>query len=233
MIKIDYNVTTFEQPSNKRKLKFRPFVVKEEKLLLMAKESNNFQTILLAVKQVIQNCCLETGFNVNTLTVFDLEYLFLKLRSISISNVQKFMSKDEEDGKEYHHVINLDDVQIVYPKEEVSNKIKANSDITLVLKYPTCDILDDKDLEEKIKKDGIFDIVLHCIDKVFFKDNVLKMGTKEKQELLDQLPIPVYKQIEAFLLNMPKLEYRIHWKNSLGTEKAWVFRSLKDFFLFL
>jgi hypothetical protein len=232
-LEMNYSISTIEQPSTKKSLKFRPFVVREEKHLLMAKESDKTQDVLLAIKNIVQSCCLEPNFNVDNITIFDLEYIFLQLRSISISNVQKFTSKDPDDNKEYNHIINLNDIKVVYPESQISNKIEVNKNITLLLKYPTCDLLDDRFLEEKLKKDGIYSIILNCIDKVFDKGNLIKLNIEEKENFLNNLTIPVFNKMEEYLKNSPKIEYKVFWKNSLGKEKAWVFKSLKDFFLFL
>ena len=105
--KIDYPVYKIKVPSQKKESQFRPFLVKEEKLLLMAKESDNTSDILSAIKQIINNCSIDSKFDVNKLALFDLEYVFLKLRSISVDNIVKVSYKDNEDEKVYDFEIDL------------------------------------------------------------------------------------------------------------------------------
>src|SRR5574343_282713 len=95
--KIDYPILNIKVPSTKKEHMFRPFLVKEEKILLMAKESRNNADIFTAIKQVVQNCCLDEKFKIDALPIFDLEYLFIKLRAFSIDNVIKINYRDEEE----------------------------------------------------------------------------------------------------------------------------------------
>jgi len=231
--KITYPISIFEQPSTKKKLKFRPFLVKEEKILLMAKQSESFQEIMQSVKTILQDCCMEKDFDVNQIPIFDLEILFLKLRSISVNNVEKISIQDREDGQTYNLIINLDKIELIYPEVIPSNKIQVNKDITILMKYPTSDIFDDKALESKLNKEGIYDLILTCIDKIFDKDNLLKFEPDEKKEFLENLDVKTYNKMRDFLLSIPKLELRIEYKNKLGNSKTILFNSLRDFFIFL
>ena len=231
---INYAVAVLEQPSTKKKLRFRPYVVKEERILLMAKENNSFLEVLRAVKQILQNCCLERDFNASKITLFDLEYLFLKLRAVSVNNVVRFSSLDKEDNKNYKHAINLDDVKVLFPENMPSSKIEISKDLVIMMKYPTVDFIEDKELTtENLEEMGIDSLLVNCMDKVFEKDRVLKLTESEKKELLDNLSIKSFDEMKEFLFAVPKIEYRVYWKNSLDKNKFWLFSSLKDFFLFL
>jgi len=221
-----------EQPSTKKNLKFRPFLVKEEKVLLMAKESGVFQDIMIVIKDIVQACCLESNFNVNDITLFDLEYFFIKLRAISISNIERFSSVDNDDNITYYHIINFNEVEVDFP-EKVSNKIEVTKDLTLVLKYPTVSIFDEKDLETIFKKEGIHYLILHCIDKVFEHDSLIRLTQEEKAEFLGNLDVKTYNKLKDFLQSTPKIDHKVYWTNSLGIKKFWQFSSIKDFFLFL
>ena len=108
--KIEYPIHLINIPSINKKIKFRPFLVKEEKLLLMAKESDNLADNLLATKQVINNCCLEP-LDINKLAIFDLEYIFLKLRALSVDNMVKLSYVDNEDNKTYTFDVDLNEVE--------------------------------------------------------------------------------------------------------------------------
>jgi len=114
---------TFEViiPSINKTVLFRPFLVKEEKILLMAQQSNDDKDIIKAIKQVVNNCCLDDKLDIDKLATFDLEYLFLKLRARSVNNVVEILYKDAEDEKEYKFSINLDDVEVTMPKKSEKN----------------------------------------------------------------------------------------------------------------
>ena len=119
--KIDYPIYTIEIPSTKQKARFRPFLVKEEKLLLMAKESENSADILTAVKQIVNNCAIDPNFDVDKLAVFDLELIFIKLRAFSVDNIIKVAYKDLEDEKIYNFDIKLDEVSVIFPENNEKN----------------------------------------------------------------------------------------------------------------
>jgi hypothetical protein len=221
------------QPSTKKELKFRPFLVKEEKILLMAKESGSFRDIMYAIKEVVGKCCLEPTFDVNKIPIFDLEILYLHLRAISVNNIEKFKTKDNDDNLEYDFLINLYEIKLKYPEKEVSNVIKINKDISVVMKYPSVDLYNENELEAKIKENGVIYILVDCIEKVFEKDVLIMMTDEEKVEFLNSLDIKSYNKMKEFITSIPVLEYTIYWTNSLGKKKFFIFNSLKDFFFFL
>ena len=231
--KITYPISVFEQPSTKKKLKFRPFLVKEEKVLLMAKQSESFQEIMQAVKSILQDCCQEKDFDVNQIPIFDLEILFLRLRAVSVNNVEKISIQDDEDQQKYNLIIDLNNVNLIYPEEVPSNKIQVGKDITIVMKYPTSDIFEEEDIEKKFNKEGVYELVLTCIDKIFDKDTLLKFTLEEKKEFLENLDIKTFNKMRDFLLSIPKLELRIEYKNKFCNTRTILFNSLRDFFIFL
>ena len=140
---------TIVQPSTQKELLIRPFLVKEEKILLIAKESAEDKDVYGSVKQVVQNCVLTDGFDVNDIPVYDLEYLFIKLRSVSVSNIVKFSVEDSDDGITYDLEANLDEVEVNFPADH-DNKIMITDDVGVVLRAPT------PQLAEQIK--GMTDI---------------------------------------------------------------------------
>ena len=162
--KIDYSMVNIKVPSLNKNYKFRPFLVKEEKLLLMARESENSEDILLAIKQVVNNCVLDK-LDIDKLAVFDLEYIFLKLRSISVDNIVTLSYTDLEDKKPYEFKINLDDVKVIYP-EKIDNNIKINSKSGIVMSYPSASLYEDKEFLT-LKKDYLFELIIKCLDKLY------------------------------------------------------------------
>lgn len=229
--KIDYPIHNIEVPSLKKKFKFRPFLVKEEKLLLMAKESNTESDVLGAIKQIINNCSLESNLNINKLTLFDLEFIFLKLRSISVDNKVKVQYKDAEDQKVYDFEINLDDVKVEFP-EKMDNNIKITAKSGLTMKYPSASLYDDKEFLG-LEKDYLFELIVRCIDTIYYEDNIYPAKDYKKEDLsefLENLDIKTFQQIQNFLINVPKMVYKINYKNSLDHDREIVLNSLNDFF---
>jgi len=229
--KIEYPIHTIEIPSLKKKVKFRPFLVKEEKLLLMAKESAVEADVLGAIKQIINNCSLDQTLNINKMTIFDLEFVFLRLRSISVDNKVKVSYKDSEDQKVYDFEINLDDVKVEFP-EKMDNNIKITATSGLTMKYPSASLYDDKEFLG-IEKDYLFELIVRCIDTIYSEDNVYPAKDYKKQDLsefLENLDIKTFQQIQDFLVNSPKMVYKINYKNSMDHDREIVLNSLNDFF---
>lgn len=229
--KIDYPIYKIKIPSLKKDLQFRPFLVKEEKLLLMAKESENSSDILSAIKQIINNCAIDSKFDVNKLSVFDLEYVFLKLRAISVDNVVKVSYKDKEDEKVYDFSINLDEVEVKFP-EKIENSIKITDKSGIVMKYPSAALYDDKDFLS-IEKDYMFELVVRCIDTIYYEDQVYKANEYKKEDLnefLENLNVRVFDKIQQFLINVPRIEHKIEYVNENGNKREIILSSLNDFF---
>jgi hypothetical protein len=222
-----YNVSI---PSLNKNYKFRPFLVKEEKILLMAKESDKEADIFSAIKQIVNVCCLD-DLNVDKLAIFDLEYVFLKLRSFSIENIVKVSYTDLEDNKNYDFTIDLNDIEVKFP-DKIINTIKISDTMGIVMKYPSASIYDDKEFLE-LDKDYLFELIIRCVDKVYDEDTMFEAkdySRKEIGEFLENLDSKTFTSIQEFLLNSPKLEHVIKYKNSLDNEREIVLNSLNDFF---
>lgn len=228
--KIEYPIHLINIPSINKKIKFRPFLVKEEKLLLMAKESDNLADNLLATKQVINNCCLEP-LDINKLAIFDLEYIFLKLRALSVDNMVKLSYVDNEDNKTYTFDVDLNEVETKFP-ESNSNKIELTKTSGIIMKYPSASLYDDKEFLN-LDKDYMFQLIIKCLDKFYDDDTVYEFKDykqKEIEEFLDNLNIKTFEKINEFLINTPKLLHVINYKNSLGNDRKIELSSLNDFF---
>ena len=230
---ITYPITIITVPSTKNKLKFRPFITKEEKLLLMAKESDNGSDILLTIKQIVNNCCLEKKVDISKLTIFDLEYIFLKLRAISVDNICKVSYTDSEDNKIYDFEINLNNIEVVFP-EKIDNIIKINDTMGIVMKYPSASLYDDQDFL-KLEKHQFFELIVRCVDKIYEEDNIFEANKYKKEEIsefIDKLPTTTFTKIKEFLTTVPSMKYIINYKNSLGHDRKIELSSLNDFFTF-
>ena len=220
-------------PSLKTKMKFRQFLVKEEKVLLVAKTSNEETDILAAIKQIVQNCSEEPSFNVDNLSIFDLEYIFLKLRGLSVNNVVNLSYRDFEDNKVYDFEVNLDDVKIIEPKQ-VENKIPVSDGVGIIMRYPSASLYSDKKFLSNSKEDAPIDLVIRCIDKVYDSDNVYDAKTFSYEQLLefvDNLDVKSFDKLTDFLANAPRLSYTIKYKNSLGNDREIELSALNDFFM--
>lgn len=229
--KIDYPIYNIKVPSLKKEFKFRPFLVKEEKLLLMAKENDNPVEILSAIKQIINNCSEDKNFEINKIALFDLEYLFLKLRAVSVDNTVTVSYKDIEDGKIYDFEVNLDEVEVIFP-EKIDNKIKITDKSGIIMKYPSASLYDDEEFLN-LEKEQLFELIVRCIDSIYLEDEIYEAKDYKKQELeefLENLNIKVFEKIQNFLLSVPKMEKRLQYKNSLGNDREIVLNSLSDFF---
>jgi hypothetical protein len=231
--KIQYPTTTITFP-DKTKSVFRPMLVREEKLLLMAKESATETDILMAIRQVVNNCSLDPKFDVDTLPLFALEYAFLKLRAFSISDVVRVSYKDDNDNKIYDFDINLEKVTVKYPEVLPEPVIKVTNIAGLKMKWPTAAVYADETfLKAMSEEDSFFKLVVRCIDQVYDGDKVYTTADFNEEELLEfveLLDIKSFQKIRDFLTNVPHLYYKIEYKNSLGQEGQVVLNSLADFF---
>ena len=235
--KIDYPIIDIEFKSLKNsKIKFRPMLVKDEKILLIAKESNSDVDIFTAVKQVVTNCCLDDKFDINKIPLFELEYAFLFLRMQSINNIIELSYHDNEDEKDYKFTINLSDINIIYPEKKVDNKIQLTDDgVGIVLLYPPASLYsNDKFLNSKGVSDS-FDEILHAsIEQIYDRENVYDIATTSKEELntfLESIDSKSYKKIQEFFENVPYMEHIIKYKNGKGTDRTISLRTLNDFFI--
>lgn len=229
--RIDYPIYNIEVPSLKKKYTFRPFLVKEEKLLLMAKESQNTTDILGAIKQIITNCLLDNRLDIDKLAIFDLEYIFLKLRAASVDNMVKVAYKDTEDNQIYEFDIDLNEIKVKYP-EKIENNIKITDKTGLIMKFPSVTLYDDSDFLN-LEKEYLFELIIRCIDKIYQNDEIYEAKDFTKEEIgsfLENLDIKTFEAVQKFLLSVPKLEHEINYKNSNNNDRKIVLSSLSDFF---
>ena len=231
--KIDYPTYTIKIPSTGKSTKFRPFLVKEEKLLLMAKQSESDADILSAIRQVVNNCALDSNFDIDKIAIFDLEYIFLKIRAFSVENTVKVSYKDFEDEKIYDFEIDLNEIDIVVPKT-IDNTVKISEKSGILMKYPSSKLYEDRDFLN-LEKDYMFELLVRCIDKIYLEDEVFDPSNYSREEIsefLENLNVKTFENMQNFLLTVPKMEYKIKYKNSLGNDRQITLNSLNDFFTF-
>ncbi len=229
--KIDKPLVEILVPSVKKNYKFRPFTVKEEKILLMAQTERDEKNIILAIKQVINNCCQESNFDVDKLATFDLEYLFLKLRARSINNVIEVSYRDNEDDKVYDFEINLDEVEMLQ-NADAPNTIAVNDTVGIKMKFPSVNIIDDAPTDASAG-DIVEYLIRNCVDSIYDEENVYPASDYTPQELsewIDNLDIETFNKIRAFFDNLPQMYYKIEYENSLGNKRVIELTTLNDFF---
>lgn len=228
--KISQPVFQLTLPSNNKVIHFRPFTVREEKILMMAQESGEKKDIINSYKQLINNCAIDP-VDVDKLASFDLEYFFIQLRAKSVSNISKIQVRDPDDGELYEVEINLDKIEVV-KNNEVSNNVKLTDTIGIILKYPTFNVLASiNDADDKM--DTTLSILRGCIDQVYEGEevhDVANYSTKEMDEFLMSFNKSQVEEIQKFFEAMPKLSYKAKYFNSKKELKETTIEGLDNFF---
>lgn len=229
--KINHPIFEFVIPSTGKKESFRPFLVKEEKILLMAKSSEDQADILRAIKQIINNCSLNNTFNVDKLAIFDIEYLFLQLRAVSVNNIIKISYRDNEDDEVRDFEIDIKNVKVTFP-ENVDKVIKITDNMGIKMKYPQGMIFDDREFFNS-GEDSFYELIIRCLDKIYDGEEIYEPSDYTKEEIetfLDDVGINVYEKIQTFMYDLPKLYYKLQYTNKNGNERIIELTSLSDFF---
>ena len=223
-------------PSSKRKIKFRPFLVKEEKILIIAMETQDTKQIANAVKNVLSHCILTRGIKVDKLSTFDIEYLFLNIRGKSVGEDIEVMVTCPDDGKtQVPALINVDAIKI-QTSDEHNKDIKLDDTFTLRMKYPSLNefIKNNFSTTGEMNVDDTFDLIASCIDQVYSEEESwtgADCTKKELSEFLEQLNSKQFKMIEKFFETMPKLSHTVKVTNP-NTKKDCeiVIEGLQSFF---
>ena len=230
-------VPTYELtlPSEDKKIKYRPFLVREEKILYIAMETGQNKEMINALKDVVGACTFDV-LNVDRLPIFDVEYLFLQIRAKSVSEVTKFRAICPDDGKTYVETeVDLTKVE-VQVDDEHTNRIMLESgrNLGLVLKYPTLKNYDVGRGLDNIEIDKVFNILIDCIDHIFEGDKIYPAKDTSKQELkefIEGLPQDAFTKIKSFFDTMPKLKHEIEVTNpNTNVTSKIVLTGIADFF---
>ena len=225
-----------ELPSTGQSINYRPFLVKEEKLLVLALETEDTKQITTAIKNVLKNCVLTKGIKVDQLPTFDIEFLFLNIRGKSVGEeieVNIICPDDEE--TQVTITIDLDDIKI-QKNDTHSNQIKLDKDLMMELKYPSLEqfIKNNFDFDDANAMDQSFDLIAACIDKIYTADEVWAVADctkKEVKEFLEQMNSSQFKEIEKFFETMPKLSHTVKVTNPKTKVKSdVVLEGLASFF---
>ena len=234
------NTPTYELtlPSNGKKIKYRPFLVREEKILIMALETEDQKQITDAVVQILDACIMTRGIKIKTLATFDIEYIFLNVRSKSVGetiNVNIICPDDEKTSVEVP--IDLDSIKVKKDKNH-SNIIKLDDNLSLKLKYPSMNQFIESNFESTNETNetigNTMQVITSCIDVIYNEEeswNASESTPKELEEFIDQLNTKQFKIIEKFFDTMPKLSHKIKVKNpKTEVESTVILEGLAAFF---
>jgi len=221
-------------PSNGKKAKYRPFVVKEEKLLLLSLESQDEKEIEKSVRTLLKGC-IQSRVKLEDLTMFDLEYIFLQIRAVSIGEIvdMKVTCKDDE-KTQVSYQMNLSEVGVIKP-EGSNPKIMINDELGVVMKYPAWDeFISGSIMGKDPSADGVLDIIGGCIDQIFDKEDVYDSSTTTKKEFIEfveGLTNTQFEKIQKFFENIPRLEHKFTVTNpNTGVDSEFTINGLTNFF---
>ena len=232
--KLGYPTFELELPSTGKTIKYRPFLVKEEKILLMALESQDEKQVISAVKDLIKNCVI-SRLKVDTLPSFDLEYLFLKIRGASIGEIINLTVTCLDDNEtKVEATININDVEVTKP-EGHSNRIMFDDKSGIVMKYPSMQQFVDREfLQKEMKTDEVYGFIADSIDQIFTEDEVFDSSTTTKKEFrtfVDSLTTKQFENIQDFYVTSPKLSHTFKVINpNTGKESEYTIEGLQSFF---
>tara|TARA_B100000131_G_scaffold267929_1_gene266441 strand:+ start:248 stop:973 length:726 start_codon:yes stop_codon:yes gene_type:complete len=225
-------------PSNGKKIKYRPFLVREEKILVMAMESEDMKQITTAIVDILNNCILTRGVKVEKLSTFDIEYLFLNVRSKSVGETVEVNVTCPDDGEtQVQMEIDIDSIRVKKDKTHKST-VKLDDNLSMKLKYPSLNefIESNFDASDTTRSEVTqsLDMIISCIDMIYNEEeswSATDSTKKELSEFIEQLNTKQFKEIEKFFATMPKLSHTIKVKNpNTKVESEVVLEGLASFF---
>ena len=244
--KIDVPIYELELPLSKKRVKFRPFLVKEEKILMMAMESDTDDSTMLAIKQIITNCCLSDNVDIETLPITDLEYFFLNLRARSVGEIVDLQYKcnnkvkDEESGEEKDcgNVVKLE-VNVLDIKPEISEnhttKIPLSPNMGIVMRYPSFKMVEDNAKLEGGEIEKLMSILLNCIESVYTEDSIFytkDISKEELSEFVENLTRDQFAKVQEFFDTMPKIKKQLDFTcKKCGYHETINVEGLQSFFV--
>jgi hypothetical protein len=229
--KIDLPVFELTLPSTEERIKYRPFTVKEEKILLVAQEAEDPNQEIIAARQVVNNCLIDK--DVSELSMFDLEFILLILRSRSVDNKISFTIKDLDTSENIELELDIDEINI-HRDPEHTKEIKINDDYTLFLKYPCLDDfikISDMDMNDPLSS---YYIVISCLDFVASEDEIYRFSDYTQEDIdnfMEGVSGDVVQKIQKFFSTMPKVKHELKYTNKEGNEKTFLIEGSRTFFI--
>jgi hypothetical protein len=232
--KLNQPLFQLEIPSTKQKISYRPFTVKEEKILLIAQESKDTDQIILAIKQILNNC-IQDQINVDNLAIFDLEYILINIRAKSVNNMFTFKIKDPDTEEQIELEVDIADIEVQVP-EDHTKKIQLDENTVLVMKYPSTgqlkQIMNISTNNENPEE--IFNLMASCFDTLGIGEEIYKFvdySKKEIEEFAESMSGKNIQDVKKFFETMPSMHYEKKYKNSKGDVKTFVVRGTETFFI--
>ena len=234
------NTPTFELvlPSNGKKIKYRPFLVREEKILVMAMESDDMKQITSAIIDILNNCILTKTIKIEKLSTFDIEYLFLNVRSKSVGETVEVNVTCPDDGEtQVQMEIDIDSIKVKKDKNH-TNIVKLDDNLSMKLKYPSMNEFIENNFDasdtSRSEVSQSLDMITSCIDMIYNEEESWSANDSTKKELsefIEQLNTKQFKDVEKFFTTMPKLSHTVKVKNpKTGVENKVVLEGLASFF---
>lgn len=231
--KIKHPLKKITVPSTGETVSIRPMTVKEEKILMISKESDEGNDHVSSIIQILKNCIVNEDFDVNLCASFDAEYIFLNIVAMSIQNEYELFVKDEH-GVSVPCTIDLNQVKVQFPKKKISNKIMLDDNLGVEMKF-----LNLSDLEEssKMQKESNFDeymfLLKRCISSIFDSENVYdEFSDEELTEFVEDMTKESFDKIIEYFENIPSLRHKVSTKDSKGKTFEFELNGLSDFFTF-
>ena len=232
--KLEVPIYELTVPSTDEKIKYRPFLIKEEKILLIAMESGENEDVIQAVKQIVSECTFNK-LKLGSMPMFDVEYIFLQIRSKSVGEVSKLKVLCRDDGETYANVeVDLTEIE-VQVNDDHTNKIELTDEMGVIMRYPTIDSFSTAGISD-ITADNMLDVIVTCIDKIYDKkgEEVYDSKDSSQKELMDfveQMNTTQFQDVQSFFDSMPKLRHEIVVVNpKTKVENVVALSGLNDFF---
>ena len=225
-------------PSTGEQINMRPYLVKEEKVLMIALESNDIEQITKAVRDVILSCYDIQGLD--DLTVFDIEYMFLQLRGKSVGEKMQIQVKcqhgegEDECGAMTPIIIDVNDIEIINADLDRTIMLDEQSGVGIQMRFPSMDVIGQLDPEKLNSVDGVMDLIVSCVDQIFDEDNVYDAKEQTKEELsefIESLSGEQFKRVQTFFMDVPAVYYKTSFDcTKCGTDNVLELKGLNNFF---
>ncbi len=231
--KIDQPLFEITVPSTGKKAKYRPFTVKEEKILLIAQESKDMDQIILAVKQIINNCIHD--IEVDDMPIFDLEYLLMNIRAKSVNNEVSFTIEDPDTKEQVELHVDINDIKMKHDPDH-TKKVVLNDDYYMMMRYPTINEISGLFIQEgETEAESSFNTMISCIETLVNTETdemyqFSDFSSEEVTDFVDQFTAQTMESMQGFFTTVPKMTYACDYKDNTGKDKTFNMEGMDTFF---